>query len=752
MSDHSNPLAVTLPHVFSSPQEYPTEVLALRFQAWRSIIKDLVNYLKEYASVQEEILRQQLRLQQAVGISASSHSHGASGHSHSASVSSAHKEDINAINKFFLPIGNGSVQDLPTILTKYHQQNVTNASKTLKDVNQVIIPKLEEVRKDLLLKIKEIKNLQNDFKNNLAKELAETKNLLNQYVHAFELSEKLEHGQSPHAAADDLAKYDPYLVKIRLERQLKRQLSEEHYLYEAYNNLQTAGGKLESIIVLEIQNYLRMFLDLLVQEHSTIPGFLQPNLSNGFLLKEATFEWDSFISKHLPSPSISVSALGHNNSSVKNGTFVDLSFPSRKMADLAIPNLDSPLNIAVREGYLERRTKFLKSYSTGWYVLTCNYFHEFKSPDRKKDPVPVHLILLDHCVIAEHSKDDGKPTGVYKFVVQTKLLGTIMSKGHNFAFRTDTYKNMIAWYNDIKALTSLPTGAARARYVEKNYKPSHLRQASRNSSILLTATRSVMSGTTQSRLGAKTPRSRPLSQVSSTANHRLSSTFSQKNNNQSPRLTNMINSDGTIITPVETSNYASTPVQPGIPVQLKNGLTYVPTYQYYEQVPGQQQISQQPLTQQPQPGQSQQGQPQVQVTQPQGQGNGQSGQPQQPGQPGQPVQPGQAGQTFYDPVQQQFYTISPSLQPQPQFFPASPPAQASGQVYPINTANYFPQYHDGASAHLPYPVNHHASSSSIEPEQEPTKPEVTIEEPQDNSTITDIEDDVTRVTLTEKEQ
>lgn len=43
-------------------------------------------------------------------------------------------------------------------------KNVVDGTKTLKDINGLIIPKLEELRKDLLVKIKEIKNLQNDFK------------------------------------------------------------------------------------------------------------------------------------------------------------------------------------------------------------------------------------------------------------------------------------------------------------------------------------------------------------------------------------------------------------------------------------------------------------------------------------------------------------------------------------------------------------------------------------------------------------
>lgn len=247
--DPHNPLAVALPYTFNSEGEFPTEVMANRFQAWRSIIKDLVNYLKEYANVQEERVRQQIRLQQAVGISTSSSvsANSSSSHGHSSSSSNSAKDDLLAINKFFLPIGNGSVQDLPTILTKFHQQNVTNSSKTLKDINQIIIPKLEELRKDLLVKIKEIKNLQNDFKTSLGKELSETKLLISQYHQAFELSNKLEHGSSSAHHLDsgsESGKYDPYLVKIKLDRQLKRQLSEENYLYEAYTNLQSSGGKL----------------------------------------------------------------------------------------------------------------------------------------------------------------------------------------------------------------------------------------------------------------------------------------------------------------------------------------------------------------------------------------------------------------------------------------------------------------------------------------------------------------------------
>lgn len=700
--DHSNPLAVSLPYTFNSSHEYPTEMLASRFQAWRLIIKDLVNYLKEFASVEEEIVRQQLRLQQAVGTATAATSLLAATASHG-----AHSDDLNAINKLFLPIGNGSIQDIPTILTKFHQQNVTNGSKTLKEINSVIIPKLEELRKDLLIKTKEIKNLQNDFKTNLGKEIQETRKLLAQFQQAIELLHKLEHGGGgghhllgigEHGVAsgsggngvsgiaitdglNDHALLDPYLVKTRLERQLKRQLLEETYLYDAYANLQNSGGKLELIVVLEIQNYLSMFLGLVENEHAAVAKYLIPTITNGFLSKDQLFEWDLFILRHLPSTTaLQQLAVGHLGSALvapRTGTFIDLSFPARRILDINIPNFDSPLNVAVREGTLERRSKFFKSYLSGWYVLTCNYLHEFKLQDRKRDPLPVMSLLLDACLVSEHSKNDGKAGGVYKFVLYSKGLN-LRHRSHNWVFRTDTYKNMIDWYNDIKNLTSLATPAARARLVLKIKGIPAAPKTSRPASIL--------SGATEGRTihlvdSAETGRATPSVRSKATSNNqRLLSTFLRKNNN-SPRLPNMINSDGTIVTPVESERETDPKGQ---------------------SQPPQQQQQQQPSQPQQQP--QQPPQPAVFYTPGTGAAGASAGAPAvggapqayvypqyiiggqaQPGQ-AQPPQPGQP-QQFYDPVQQKYYTISPTVQPQPQYFPTSPQPTGQQQFYAVPATN-----------------------------------------------------------------
>lgn len=718
-----NPLVISLPYTFSN-QDVPTEIMANRFSAWRSIIKDLVNYFKEYSSVQEEIIRQQSRLQQAVGQITNT-----ANNNNNYNNNTTPNSEIEAINNFFLPIGNGSVQDIPNALFKFHQKNVVDGTKTLKDINGLIIPKLEELRKDLLVKIKEIKNLQNDFKNNLSKELNDSKSLISQYNQAIELANKLgstgnfSHITTLHEA--DSGKSDPYLVKIRLERQLKRQLVEENYLYDAYANLQNAGRQLESIVVLEVQNYVSMFLNLVNEENSNFSQHLLPNISNGFLSKESNFEWDAFIERNLPNV--------NNHGTISSGTFIDLNIPKRHLSDFVIKNFDSNLNVAIREGYLERRSKFLKNYTSAWYVLTCSYIHEFKSNDRKKDPQPVMSLPLDSCTVSDHSKNDGKLEGVYKFILTSKLHNTLMNKTHKWVFRTNTYQNMIEWFDSIKKMTSLPTPAARARTIEGGHGNSnngktnvsditsgHSISRVSSTNTARSPARSLKTVSTNTTSASQAYKHRSLNQVSS-SHKRLSSTFSQRNNNQSPRLTNMINSDGTIITPVDTDEDSTKR-----------------SSRIYQQQKQQQQQQQQPQQQGPSTPNQQPGPYHLIPVDTMGNQQPQQQQQQFVNPPAGyqyyiPSNAQQGVQQFYDPVQQQYYTITPTVPvnsnssnnqqpqqqqaPQPQYFstsplptpqliPGSPVAPAFGQYFqqPQFVQQKQQQQQQQKDGGLPYPT------------------------------------------------
>lgn len=119
-------------------------------------------------------------------------------------------------------LANGGIGDAVSILRVYHQQAISEGSK-VKAMEEDVIAQLTGLRSDLQQKIKEIKGLAGDFKNNVDKEIEVTKRAVQDLQVAL-----------GHAAADPGApsgKGDPFIVKIGVERQLSRQIEEENYLH-----------------------------------------------------------------------------------------------------------------------------------------------------------------------------------------------------------------------------------------------------------------------------------------------------------------------------------------------------------------------------------------------------------------------------------------------------------------------------------------------------------------------------------------
>jgi len=287
-------------------------------------------------------------------------------------------------------------------------------------------------------------------------------------------------------------------------------------------------------------------------------------------------------------------------------------------------------------------------------------------------------------------------------------------------------------------MTSLPTPATRARTIEGGHGNSnngktnvsditsgHSISRVSSTNTARSPARSLKTVSTNTTSASQAYKHRSLNQVSS-SHKRLSSTFSQRNNNQSPRLTYMINSDGTIITPVDTDEDSTKR-----------------SSRIYQQQKQQQQQQQQPQQQGPstpnqqpgpyhlipvdtmgnqQPQQQQQQQQQQFVNPPAGY------------QYYIPSNAQQGVQQFYDPVQQQYYTITPTVPvnsnssnnqqpqqqqqaPQPQYFstsplptpqliPGSPVAPAFGQYFqqPQFVQQKQQQQQQQKDGGLPYPT------------------------------------------------
>ena len=143
--------------------------------------------------------------------------------------------------------------------------------------------------------------------------------------------------------------------------------------------------------------------------------------------------------------------------------FVDPGIPLRRIEDIEYPGKHHTAAAEVRSGMLERKSKYLKSYTAGWYVLSPTHLHEFKSADKIYTQPPVMSLYLPDQKLGSQSQPGSSS---HKFMLKGKQSGN-MHKGHNWVFRAETYDTMQAWFEDIRVLTE-KTGEERKAFVRKH--------------------------------------------------------------------------------------------------------------------------------------------------------------------------------------------------------------------------------------------------------------------------------------------
>ncbi|KAK8053395.1 hypothetical protein PG996_012696 [Apiospora saccharicola] len=367
----------------------PTEVLANRFQSWRKILKDLIAYFREIQSHYEHRSKSLLKL-------------------------------ANVANNMTTPPGflaSGGLDDAVEILRTHHKQSIIEANKA-REIEEDVILALTGLRSDLNMKMKEIKSLSGDFKNSVEKEMENTRRAVNN------LQEVL--GQTEMDSSLTTGKQDPYLLRLAVDRQVERQIDEETYLHQAYLNLETSGRELESIVVGEIQKSYNAYAGILKREADGSYNTIE-ELRVGPIAMPKDHEWHMFIQK--------------------DAQFVNPDIPVRSPEHIHYPGRDHYASQEIRAGLLERKSKYLKSYTAGWYVLSPTHLHEFKSADKSGPPV-VSLYLPEQ-KLGSHSTEGGSSN---KFILKGRQTGT-MHRGHTWVFRAESHDTMMAWYEDIKALT-----------------------------------------------------------------------------------------------------------------------------------------------------------------------------------------------------------------------------------------------------------------------------------------------------------
>ncbi|KAI0157065.1 hypothetical protein GGR52DRAFT_187440 [Hypoxylon sp. FL1284] len=367
----------------------PTELLSNRFQAWRKILKDLVAYFREIQSHYEHRSKSLVKL-------------------------------ANVVNNTNTPPGflaSGGLDDALQILRNYHKNSIVEASKA-REIEEDVILALTGLRSDLNQKIKEIRSLSSDFKNSVEKEMDGTRKAVNALQEAL--------GQNELDSSMTTGKQDPYLLRLAVDRQVERQLDEENYLHKAYLNLESSGRELESIVVGELQKSYNAYVGILKREADAAYNAID-ELRAGPIAMPKDHEWITFIQR--------------------DSQFVDPEFPLRSAEHINYPGRDHFACQEIRAGLLERKSKYLKSYTAGWYVLSTTHLHEFKSAD--KTQAPIMSLYLPEQKLGSHSAEGGSSN---KFILKGRQTGT-MHRGHTWVFRAESHDTMMAWYEDIKTLT-----------------------------------------------------------------------------------------------------------------------------------------------------------------------------------------------------------------------------------------------------------------------------------------------------------
>lgn len=217
----------------------------------------------------------------------------------------------------------------------------------------------------------------------------------------------------------------------------------------------------------EIQKAYNAYASILKREADEAYDTVE-KLRAGPISMAKDHEWNSFVSG--------------------SSQLVDPRVPMRTVEQIRYPGKDHPAAAEVRSGMLERKSKYLKSYTPGWcvfslpffprgkkkinqkhrYVLSPTHLHEFRSADGIAYQTPVMSLYLPEQKLGSHSQPTSSS---YKFMLKGRQTGS-MHRGHAWVFRAESYDTMRAWFDDIANLVN-KTGEARNAFVMHRYSDGH---------------------------------------------------------------------------------------------------------------------------------------------------------------------------------------------------------------------------------------------------------------------------------------
>jgi len=214
----------------------------------------------------------------------------------------------------------------------------------------------------------------------------------------------------------------------------------------------TASGKaLERTIINNVQEVFAEYSSLVIRPSIESLTMLNTELDDAMDAIAYDQEWNALVQR--------------------DRNFVDPTASIRELQHIEYPGQKAATTLEMRSGPLERKTKYLRSYTSAWYVLTGSLFlHEYRSPDRTREITPLMSLHLPECKLGEHSEESSTS---HKFVLKGKQSGQF-HRDHSWVFRAESHEVMLSWYNDIQKLSALGSASPKERdtFVQSHQKES----------------------------------------------------------------------------------------------------------------------------------------------------------------------------------------------------------------------------------------------------------------------------------------
>lgn len=367
--------------------------------------------------------------------------------------------------------------NMPQMLVNHHINTYAAQVKLCREISNKLVPRLESLHKNLAIKIKEIRSLlkNESFANPaLIKEVSKTGALISAFVESV----KRYLGPRPVIKTDNEGDDDddseslgdPFLIKLKLDAQLKNQLVNENFIFASYVNLQNISRDLLNYVIKDLNGTTEKLIRLTNADSVYICSMEQALYNLGLTLKDklnnVDYEWSYFVA---------------NNASFLNVYESTPRSPKREtrgFKDVVVPYAHSLHGKCLRSGYMYKKQKLIKSYTSFFYLLTCNYLHEFKIenageenkgfPKKKNkgkvggavgpDDLPTKSYNLNDYSISTKNASD------FKFV-----LTKVSNPSQKFTFKCQNEKDFNLWTSELSDLLGFASNhLKRFRFVEEN--------------------------------------------------------------------------------------------------------------------------------------------------------------------------------------------------------------------------------------------------------------------------------------------